>query len=597
MALQTISVRVGGELAEALVDTGCSQTIVKRGLVGVVSEKGVRVTVADGSTVRCVGVGTVDIIVDGRKLALKCLVMEKLPRDFEVILGMDAIGLMGGVSITRKGVCFLSTCAAMDAKGVETVFRAEETRDPSGLQITDEDFSARFVNGKWIASWKWDKCVPELTNKVPHYGIEPDLKGEFDAEVDSWIEQGWLKKCDDDAVGILPMMVIDQKNKGKVRPVLDYRELNAYVKTYTGDSDVCDRSTRRWRRFGERVAMLDLKKAYLQIHIEPELWKFQKVRYKGGTYYLTRLGFGLNVAPKIMSTILRRVLSLREDIRESTDNYIDDVIVDTSRVSIETVVSHLSRYGLEVKEPGNFDGARVLGLQIGLTGKRRIWSRGNEFPKISSAEKITRRELFSVCGQLVGHYPVARWLRIACSFAKRMSVEGGWEDDVGAAARVILTDILDLVQKDDPVRGSWHVSGQNYGIVWCDASSIAYGVSLEINGEIVEDAAWLRKNGDVAHINVAELDGVIRGVNLALKWDLKSIIVKTDSSTVRNWLSSTLTGRNRVRTHGPSEMLIRRRLQILEELREAFGLDLTVDLVPSEKNKADELTRVKKVWL
>ena len=63
---------------------------------------------------------------------------------------------------------------------------------------------------------------------------------------------------------------------------------------------------------------------------------------------------------------------------------------------------------------------------------------------------------------------------------------------------------------------------------------MAYGVSLEINGEIVEDAAWLRKNGDVAHINVAELDGVIRGVNLALKWDLKSIIVKTDSSTVRN---------------------------------------------------------------
>ena len=212
-------------------------------------------------------------------------------------------------------------------------------------------------------------------------------------------------------------MVIDQKNKWKVRPVLDYRELNAYVKTYTGDSDVCDRSTWHWQRFGERVAMLDLKKAYLQIHIEPELWKFQKVRYKGDIFYLTRLGFGLNVAPKIMSTILRRVLSLREDIREATDNYIDDVIVDTSRVSIETVVSHLSRYGLEVKEPENFDRARVLGLQIGLAGKRRIWSRGNDFPKISSAEKITRRELFSVCGQLVGHYPVARRLRIACIIA------------------------------------------------------------------------------------------------------------------------------------------------------------------------------------
>ena len=36
--------------------------------------------------------------------------------------------------------------------------------------------------------------------------------------------------------------------------------------------------------------------------------------------------------------------------------------------------------------------------------------------------------LFSVCGKLTGHYPAARWLRVACSFVKR-AVEGDkWND-------------------------------------------------------------------------------------------------------------------------------------------------------------------------
>ena len=54
-------------------------------------------------------------------------------------------------------------------------------------------------------------------------------------------------------------------------------------------------------------------------------------------------------------------------------------------------------------------------------------------------------------------------------------------------------------------------------VVWCEASSIATGVLLEIGGVVVKDAAWLRKKVNASHINVAELDGVLKGVNLAPK--------------------------------------------------------------------------------
>lgn len=50
----------------------------------------------------------------------------------------------------------------------------------------------------------------------------------------------------------------------------------------------------------------------------------------------------------------------------------------------------------------------------------------------------------------------------------------------------------------------------------------------------------------------------------------------------------------RVHTKGAAEMVIKRRLGNLRELISEFELEITVSLLPSEKNRADVLTRVKK---
>ena len=52
--------------------------------------------------------------------------------------------------------------------------------------------------------------------------------------------------------------------------------------------------------------------------------------------------------------------------------------------------------------------------------------------------------------------------------------------------------------------------------MWCDASDVALGVVLEIDGRIEEDGAWLRKTDDIAHTNLAELDAVVKGVSVAI---------------------------------------------------------------------------------
>ena len=144
------------------------------------------------------------------------------------------------------------------------------------------------------------------------------------------------------------------------------------------------------------------------------------------------------------------------------------------------------------KEPESLDTARVLGLQMGKnTEGRTTWRRGNVFPDIE--DRVTRRGLFSICGQLIGHYPVAGWLRIACGFIKRSSSGSDWSDYIGDKAQQMLNELLEDVRKKDPVGGEWSVSREGgFGKVWCDASSLATGCVLEIDDVVVEDAAWLR---------------------------------------------------------------------------------------------------------
>ena len=132
--------------------------------------------------------------------------------------------------------------------------------------------------------------------------------------------------------------------------------------------------------------------------------------------------------------------------------------------------------------------------------------------------------------------------------------------------------------------------------MWVDTSSLAIGVVLERHETVLEDACWQRPENDTQHINLAELDAVLKCINLALQWQCKVLHVKTDSVCVHHWVSDTRTGRTRVRIKAATEMLIRRRLNTLKKLVEEYELTVYVVLIPSNKNMADQLTRVSQRW-
>lgn len=584
-------------MVRALVDTGCSTTVVKSQLVDCHIRE-CRMFAFDGREVKCKGKCWTELVVGEKHLEVEVVVIDEIVNGVDMVLGMDVIELLGGVTVSKGTVRFgAGHCLAAIVEDQ----RSDEGEGTECL-IEDKDFTAKFDGRNWTVKWFWKADDPPvLKNSLTCY--DKQLTGrkrvEFEKEVERWIDEGilmpWKEKVES---GILPLMAVEQPTKRKVRPVLDYRELNAYVQSHTGDemTDVCSEVMRKWRQVEGDATLVDLKSAYLQIKVASEFWKYQLVKYKGQTFCLTRLGFGLNCAPRVMAVILKTVLSKSKRIQLATSSYIDDILVDESQVSAEELVDHLNKYGLATKPPEHLDGGAALGLKLQKNERGElVFSRGNELP--CTVENLTRRELFSVCGKLVGHYPLAGWLRIACSYIKRRAEGTRWDDFVGEHAMRMMKETLEEVRRADPVRGSWHVPRRDNGVVWCDASSIALGVLLEIDGCAVEDAAWLRKESDFSHINVAELEAILKGVNLALKWGLKEINVMTDSATVHGWVKVALAEERRIRTKGAAEMIIKRRLGILKNLSEEFDLRIAITFVPTLKNKADALTRVKKGWL
>ena len=190
-----------------------------------------------------------------------------------------------------------------------------------GLRVEGPNFEARFADGYWTAHWDWSK-EPDLKQKVGQYAVSPQLSEEFKKGVQKWINHGWLKeRKEPTARPPVPLMAVFQETKGKVRPVLDYREVNDSVHASGAEADVSAEKMREWRTFPENSATVDIKDAYMQIRVTPECSRCQTVRYEGREYELGRMGFGLNCAPQILKAVVNRVLSIDPAVRAATSAY------------------------------------------------------------------------------------------------------------------------------------------------------------------------------------------------------------------------------------------------------------------------------------
>ena len=296
---------MNGVMTTALLDTGCSRCIAHVSCCSSWKQEAVSILTVSGKEQFCKGTGVVTLrLSNGEAVDVDVLVVETTPLGFAFILGMNGIVALGGATVNEeRRVRFGKEEAVACGAAV--------------IGVDEKDFSATYdtATNSWTAAWKWsqDSEPDALLNKVEEYSIPREARVMYENELGKWIADGWLVPYEEEkhgpVKGLLPLMAVIQRNKSKVRPVLDFRELNTRVEAFTAEADVCADKLREWRQEGVNVSVIDLEKAYLQIRIHRSLWPYQTIVFKKRRYCLTRLGFGLNVAPLVMKTVLKCVLS------------------------------------------------------------------------------------------------------------------------------------------------------------------------------------------------------------------------------------------------------------------------------------------------
>ena len=267
----------------------------------------------DSWEVKCCGETDAKIVI---RNILLVIVLDKLITGIKVILGLDAINQLEEATIAKGQVKFRNQYVTKMARGANSNDTIQLTK-PKPYQI--EDFQAHFDGDKWTAEWRCTTGLPMLMNRIGCYKstLRGEIKAEFEKEVERWIDKGILILWSGKVEGILLPIAMVQPSKKKVRLVLDIWELNKYVACHTRDEiNVCEEVMREWRRIEGATKIVDLKLTYLQIHVDKKLWQYQLVEYKDQIYCLTRLGFGLSSAPKIMTAVLKTVLT-KDDVVKS----------------------------------------------------------------------------------------------------------------------------------------------------------------------------------------------------------------------------------------------------------------------------------------
>ena len=207
------------------------------------------------------------------------------PLGYDLLLGIDAIRALGGVALWPSGQIRIGSgqvpkCAA--------------------ITINKPDFTVTFdqQSQAWIMAWKWSQdCAPEgLDNGVSEYPVAAEIQEDYKQELHLWMSNGWLVPYPEEKLGrpkgLIPLMAVLQQNKSKVRPVMDFQELNHQVDAFRANADICAAKLCEWPQKGSNISLLDLRRAYLQVCVHELLWPFQTMKIDGRRYCLIWLGFG-----------------------------------------------------------------------------------------------------------------------------------------------------------------------------------------------------------------------------------------------------------------------------------------------------------------
>ena len=187
--------------------------------------------------------------------------------------------------------------------------------------------------------------IPWTTRKF-HLSI--DDQQAVDRAVDSFLNSQVIERSPTQDNRFLSQFFTIKK-PNKIRPILDCRKINQFVQCnhFKMEGVPVLREIVEPNNF---LTKIDLKDAYIVVPIHPDSRKFLSFSHKGTIYQYKSLAFGLSVAPRIFSKLMRYALEPLRARGIRLVYYLDDICVlaktkEEIQVHSQMVLQQLTNLG------------------------------------------------------------------------------------------------------------------------------------------------------------------------------------------------------------------------------------------------------------
>ena len=310
------------------------------------------------------------------------------------------------------------------------------TRTARALTRTAEAAPSRSFNplGRHLLNWKtyckpnaWILRIlshgyrlqfarrPPLTRDVIYTPARGQALAILKMEVQTLLDKKAVQKVDlekNPAGFYSKYFLVPKKNTDSMRPILDLRGLNRYLKRLPFKMLTTAALLRRMRR-GAWFCSVDLQDAFFHVSIYPPHRKFLRFGLDGEVYQFTVLPFGMSLSPRVFAKCTEAAIAPLRSLGIQLFTYLDDWLIsadtrEEARRHTEMVVSHLSSLGfmlnLEKSSLVPSQQTTFLGIMLDSTtlGARLSQDRIDTFLACARTLRLGDRVPYKTCMRVVG---------------------------------------------------------------------------------------------------------------------------------------------------------------------------------------------------
>lgn len=433
----------------------------------------------------------------------------------------------------------------------------------------------------------------------------------IDASISKLLESGAIVLSEEEQGQFISRIFTVPKPDGSPRPIINLKPLNEFINADHFKMEDC-RTAMALMIPNCYMAVIDQKDAYHAIPIANHHQKYLKFRWKGNLYKYTCVPFGLNVAPRLFTKVMKPVFCYLRSKKYLSVTYLDDCLLLGSTFSdcqknVKATIELFRFLGLIITAEKSqlipSKNVRYLGFildSLSMTISLPLEKRNKIVSicmKVKSKEKMEINSVAELIGVLTSACPAVFYgqlytRQLETEKIKALEKSNGnymalmklsncarsdiqwWIKNIPLSSRSIQADHIDMV-------------------LTTDASMTGWGAH---SNEISTKGSW-SENEARLHINELELLAVYYGLRTCIKTLNVVVLCRVDNTTALAYINK-FGGCRSTRAHKIAKMIWQwceeRRIWLIASYINTKDNIIADSLSRTEKDQSDFM--LKKEW-